>query len=116
MQGTDQRVAFVAEGLTRRGVQRGDQLGRMALDVGRDGAAVIVDEVHDQEIVRSEMDMRDGEIGEACQLREHVAFELEARPIAARPGFHRKAAPVLKHDREAGQPEPDAQRRGVDDG
>ena len=46
----DQRVALIAEKLARHRMQSRDQLAGVALDARGDAAAVILDEVHDEEI------------------------------------------------------------------
>src|SRR3990170_8554210 len=45
----DQRVALIAEPLPLRGMEVRDQLARVALDAWGNPAAVVLDEVHDEE-------------------------------------------------------------------
>ena len=62
----------------------GDQLAGVALDARRDDAAVIIDEVHHQQIGLGMMDARDGEIRQPRQLAQHERLKLEARLAASR--------------------------------
>lgn len=55
---SDQRVARIAEKLARRAMQSRDQLAGVALNAPTDAAAVILDEVHDEEIARGIMHAR----------------------------------------------------------
>ena len=97
-------------------MERSKQRGSVALDVGRDGTAVVVDEVHNQEIVCGEMDMGNRQTGQALELREHVTFEFETRPVAAHARLDHETAPVLEARDEAREAKADAQRRRLHDG
>ena len=111
-QGADQRVARIAEPLAPGGMKPGDQLAGVALDARRDAAAVIVDEVHHQQVRLGMMDERDGEIRQPRKLAQHERLKLEARlrrSLLAAPSP--PAAARRRADLQPGQPEPDRQRR-----
>ena len=74
---TDQRVAGIAEPLTRRGMKLGDQLASMALDAWGDLPAVSLDEVHDEQGGVGVMHLRNGQLRMAGKLAEHVSLKLQ---------------------------------------
>jgi len=58
----DQRVALIAERPARSGMKPRNQFRRMALDLRRNAAPVVVDVVHDEEIRLSHMHCRDWQV------------------------------------------------------
>jgi hypothetical protein len=113
----DQRVARVAEPLTRRRVELRDQLRGVTLDACADSAAVILDEVHHKQIGVGIMHMRDWELGLAHQLVEHVGLKVEAGTLCASrlPRLDSEMPAVGDPDFEPDESESDAERAGLDD-
>jgi hypothetical protein len=58
----DQRVAVISERSARGGMQSGNQLRGMALDLGRNDTPVVVEVVHDEEVRLSQMHCEDRQV------------------------------------------------------
>ena len=110
VQRPDQRVALIAEERTRRGMQRRDQLGGMALDRRRDAPAVGLDEIHGEEIGRCHMHGRHRQRRVAGKLAEHIGLEAEIGAGASLARLDRKPPPIGEIDLVSGEPEADRHR------
>src|SRR3977135_4298537 len=73
----DQRVARVAKLLSWGCMKLCDQLTSVLLDAWGDAAAVVLDEVHDEEIGVGVVDMGDGKPRMARKLAKHVGLKLK---------------------------------------
>ena len=64
-------------------MERGDQRRGMALDARVDAATISLEEVHDQQVGRGEMHMRDRQLGLAGELSQHVGLKIERHAAGA---------------------------------
>ena len=115
-QAADQRIASIAEPRAPGGMKLGDQLAGMTLNAWRDATAVVVDEVHHQEIGLGMVDQRDRELRQPRQLAQHERLELETRLAVscALPRLHRQPASVGERERKPCDTEADGQRASLD--
>ena len=87
-------------------MERGDQLGGMALDGRRDSPAVGLDEIHGEEIGLCHMHRRHRQRRVARELAEHIGLEGEIGAGASHARLDREPPPIGEIAPVSGEPKP----------